>query len=500
MTRFAGYSYRGTHPGLKSKEDPLSDSYITNSVADGGIYGLLIAGAIALRPASRPFFLANSCKWASRLTVGILPLSFYWPRWQRSILESNGEKVPQKKQPWVKDLAKWGEDDLAVAGMVFGMMFLTHPVVRMYTSGLPTWQRVLGLASISSGITVNGIGSVVPEIRKANERETQRMKQSLIWWAENRQSIQILGKTFTLSAAIKTESTNGTQPKPRNGVQAASSNDEGISLMLPGNGPEVRSVQKPHKALVRPDGSETLVPMTDYDWHAATQEETIKVLEQHVKDLSELRKEQADVANTLWLRLVEKEHQYYTEMDPRVKESLKKGLESLGSIHFMAYAKMTEYSWMIADATKNIRQAQALGTLPFDESGIAQKRQHLAALQDNIKIGTFGTTLARLEAAEASLKWLREQIKRNEADYRAFAMNAIAMARQQLVLQGQADPGDVYEKPEPVLKNLLEIFSKDNPDLPQVAALRDLRQLEAEGNKELGRLREEHWSTSGSNS
>lgn len=494
MTRLAGYSYRGTHPGLKSKEDPLSDNYITNSIANAGFLGLVIGGGLALRPAGRPLFFANSCKWASRLTLGILPLSFAWPRWQRSILESNGQQVRRKKQPWVRNVNQLGEDDLALGGLIFGAIVAVHPVMRFWTTSISTWQRVLGSASVCSGILVSGVGGIVPKIREANERDAQRMKQMVMWWAENRQTVQILGKSFTVSAAVKTVSNNSSNQSLQLDVPMPSSPG--------GNGdptepiPEVRSIGKPHKAFVRPDDSYNTLPVTDYTWREGTMEETAKSLEGYVKELYGRREQQCQVANTLWSILAEKEHQYYTEYNQEAKDALRKEVESLGAIHYLAYSKINELSWMIADSTKNIRQARALGDLPHDEHGIKQKRQNLAATLQDIRTGMFKSTLARLEAAEANVRWLREQLNNEEADYQAYVLSEVgAGARRQMALEGKPYPGGLYQQPEVVRRQVLEGFKKEFPEHPQVVHLKMFQQIEADASKELERLREEHWNS-----
>lgn len=284
MTRIAGYQYRGTHVALPQKPSRLSDCYFTNGLADAGVFAAAVSSFTWLRGKG---FVEPAIRRAAILSLVIVPFYMIRPRVVKRLVEQRGEKVEHKKTPLVQNAGKsLDQDDFVIGGMILGLAAAANP---RFPTTVRTYQRFLGLAALGS-MAGASIAEVYTPIRKqTKEFADGPSRQSLAWLVKEPITVNFPGGAIGASADFKL-----------GGSTSANTSGSTDSLMTTESVPPIvaqaqemvhekgqpRSVQKPHLAVEDLDGGLVFLPKTDYTWSSASHEEGLKILRQHVQELT----------------------------------------------------------------------------------------------------------------------------------------------------------------------------------------------------------------------
>ncbi|KAL2352299.1 hypothetical protein BJ546DRAFT_989256 [Cryomyces antarcticus] len=364
--------HEGLHPRYPKAPEPLPASDVVLAPVVGGSAGALMGLARFVFRRPKPGSAFRVATFITLTYGGLAAFTDHWlaPRQARRYFEREGIKIPAPVL-WERSRTVCS-DDYIVAGAVAGLGLLAIKRNRVIPQS--ALVKVLGAMSIGSfaANVVFPIGRR-EQLQQARLIHQMQQDQTLDFMPpEQRKLIMDLRARFSPSAILA----RFTQGQSNN---AAPQQSGGSGWSFPGlqqvtptkqiavtinKDPDELDIDEqdpqPHLSLDE-DGEREFIPLTNYKWSPATNEEGIRALEKHIERLQERRARRAREAEYLWHQLAEREAAYYAERAGSPSRDEKRAkLELLGSMHSTHWKDISDIDWMIADSQKNILQLRAM--------------------------------------------------------------------------------------------------------------------------------------------
>lgn len=346
MTRFAGYSGRGSHPALATAPEYGSDNYFTSALENGGF--LALAATCVTGLFRRGNFSTTLIRRASYFPLLYFPWTVARPRLIALEIEKRGEKTETLAQPYVRNLGtKLEFDDFAIGGAILGLLASS----RFPNCSIRGPRRLFGFAAVGAGVTLNTAILVYPPLRGMSAEYNENAKRFTQWLAEKPISFSFPGGSVSASGSATANTTFNANTQQQESGPSQEMLAE-IQALSGTQDAKVESRQQPHIVHVDEFGNIKAIPLTDYTWSPGSYAEAVSVLEKHIQQLSKDRDELRLATNYLWMAISANESKFYCIPQGEEKEALRGYLHSLNLMHVSCFTNLATLSWMIADSQK----------------------------------------------------------------------------------------------------------------------------------------------------